>query len=107
MLTLVLLTCCGLFLEYKCFAVMIHSSSWAPYLVIMLIILVTYFTILLILQPYIFTWKYSFYRKDRWIYRISYIDDLHSDIYTDLKVVKKFFCSIFAYTLIIKIEKDI
>lgn len=90
-----LLTCFGLYLEYKCFIKARFTSTWPVYLFIMFCLFITYVLILAGLQPFIFTWKYSFYRKSRWIYRVSYLDDQRSDIYTDLKVTKKNNCFYF------------
>ncbi len=40
-------------------------------------------------MQYIVPWKFSFYRKDRWIYRVCRSSYMPTDIFTDVTVYKE------------------
>lgn len=65
-----------------------------PIIILSLLLLYTYIFYKYI--AYIFFWKISFYRKDRWIYRICYLENIDTDILTDVTVYKEskfvYFC---------------
>ena len=51
--------------------------------------LVSLIVIILNYLPYLFGYKYSYYRKDRWIYCICKDENVETTIYTDLRVLKE------------------